>query len=204
MKILNIFKAKRKTRLLKVEILKFVNAKIIYMSTPKYIMVFKINNNSMQYLKKKNWQLYTLPQYNPYNWVTNFYLCNKNVDYRRLNKIVSLREVIFQKLLVSINSKFKAYMRVRGIGYKFVINKKILIIHVGYSHVNTIILPASMTSKLSRKSSRLKLQNRRLDRLMPFRATVRKFRTTDIFIGKGIRYRYEVYKLKEGKKKKTF
>ena len=98
---------------------------------------------------------------------------------------------------------FKNFLRVRGVGYRFQIVSQNLIIHVGYSHNLQIKLPIQHKFFLNKKSTFLRAKSSNLDKLTNFLAFVRNLRQPDIYKGKGIRYKKDQIRLKEGKKKKT-
>ena len=109
---------------------------------------------------------------------------------------------IIQNLVGSLVG-FKNFLRVRGVGYRFQILSKKLIINVGYSHNLQIKLPVKHKFVLNKKSTFLRVKSSNLAKLSNFLAFVRNLRQPDVYKGKGIRYRKDPIRLKEGKKKKT-
>lgn len=104
---------------------------------------------------------------------------------------------------------FKNALRVRGVGYKFSISSTQLTIQAGYSHILRSRLPFStkgpnlqsiMTNK---KSTLFQLKSENLVQLNTFLSSIRNLHKPDVYKGKGIRYRRDVVRRKEGKKKKT-
>lgn len=98
---------------------------------------------------------------------------------------------------------FKNFLRVRGVGYRFQMASKKLIIHVGYSHTLQIKMPLKHNFTLNKKLTFLRVKNHDLAALSGFLSSVRNLRKPDVYKGKGIRYRVDPIRLKEGKKKKT-
>lgn len=98
---------------------------------------------------------------------------------------------------------FKSFLRVRGVGYRFQILSKKLIISVGYSHNLEVKLPSSQNYTLNKKSTFLRVKGNNVVVLSNFLSSVRNLRKPDVYKGKGIRYRKDPVKIKEGKKKKT-
>ncbi len=98
---------------------------------------------------------------------------------------------------------FKSFLRVRGVGYRFQILSQKLIVHVGYSHTLQVKMPRKHHFTLNKKSTFLRVKNHNLAILSNFLSFVRNLRKPDVYKGKGIRYRIDPVRLKEGKKKKT-
>jgi large subunit ribosomal protein L6 len=98
---------------------------------------------------------------------------------------------------------YKNFLRVRGVGYRFQLISKTLIINVGYSHSLQIKLPLKHKFILNKKSNFLRVKSSSLAKLSNFLAFVRNLRQPDVYKGKGIRYKKDPIRLKEGKKKKT-
>lgn len=191
---------------LKLEHLKFCNATIIYIYNPFFITCLKTSrlSNKQHFNSLFSHKREAGPITRISNNLNMFYQCNKTIICKLVNKTKSLNQISFQTLTLAVACRFKKYMRVRGVGYKFLLNMPLLIVDVGYSHKLGTILPSNINVIFSRKFSKIRLQAKTLKLLTFFRAKIRKFRIPDIYKGKGIRYRYEYRKLKEGKKKKTF
>jgi large subunit ribosomal protein L6 len=98
---------------------------------------------------------------------------------------------------------FKNFLRVRGVGYRFQLTSKKLVVNVGYSHSLQIKLPFKHKFILNKKSTFLRVKGCNLAKLSNFLAFVRNLRQPDVYKGKGIRYKKDPIRLKEGKKKKT-
>lgn len=98
---------------------------------------------------------------------------------------------------------FKNFLRVRGVGYRFQIVANKLLIHVGYSHTLQVKLPLNQNFTLNKKSTLLRAKSSNLAKLSNFLSFIRNLRKPDVYKGKGIRYKKDPIKLKEGKKKKT-
>ena len=97
---------------------------------------------------------------------------------------------------------FKNFLRVRGVGYRFQLISKKLVINVGYSHSLQIKLPLKHKLILNKKSTFLRVKSSNLAKLSNFLSFVRNLRQPDVYKGKGIRYKKDPIRLKEGKKKK--
>ena len=104
-------------------------------------------------------------------------------------------------MIIGSGVGFKRYLRVRGVGYYFKINRGILTAKVGYTHILAKKLPVEFHTKFSRKSKVLRFRSKSLSKLTLFLSTLRVLRRPDIYKGKGIRYRRDPIRRKPGKRK---
>ena len=79
---------------------------------------------------------------------------------------------------------FKNFLRVRGVGYRFQIVSKKLIIHVGYSHTLQVKLPLNHYFTLNKKATYLRAKSHDLNKLSGFLSSVRNLRKPDVYKGK--------------------
>jgi large subunit ribosomal protein L6 len=91
------------------------------------------------------------------------------------------------------------------VGYKFEISPLKITTSVGYSHLLSQKWPlvSSLRSRsLNKKATQISFQGSDLSNLNLYAATIRNFRQPDVYKGKGLRYKNDFIKRKEGKKKK--
>lgn len=140
---------------------------------------------------------------------SSFYETYTGNNLRHLNQRLSLLHVYLKQWMIGSSVGFKNALRVRGVGYKFSISSTQLTIQAGYSHILRSRLPFStkgpnlqsiMTNK---KSTLFQLKSENLVQLNTFLSSIRNLHKPDVYKGKGIRYRRDVVRRKEGKKKKT-
>ena len=197
------------------EVKNFVNANLIWIQGPYQILKLKVPKSIILELpSKNNWEDITVIKLkNSLRFkvpsailLTNFYKCEKlSVTYNTIQ--FSLAHVLINNALIASLAGFKRYLRVRGVGYKFSLaplNKNILMIEVGYSHILLKGLPAEFVTKFSRKFSKMRVKSSYLSSLMQIFSHIRKLRKPDVYKGKGIRYKMDTVRKKEGKKKTTF
>jgi large subunit ribosomal protein L6 len=192
-------KAIYKPQNLSLELQKFGNHSICWFSGPYSTLKQKFSQEFD--IKINNQQIELLPSMS--NTATKFYKLNRVVIHRHKNKNWSLASVKVVQSIIGALVGFKNFLRVRGVGYRFQITAKKLIINVGFSHTLQIKLPLNHTFTLNKKSTFLRVKNNNLAVLSSFLSSVRNLRKPDVYKGKGIRYRIDPIRLKEGKKKKT-
>ncbi len=132
----------------------------------------------------------------------------------RLKGKVALARAQALQNLVGHQVGFRRYLKVKGVGYKFGLeNAKaekvpndsthVLTMNVGLSHTLRHSLPVGTSLKFSRKFKMVRFQHPNLSVLSGMTAYLRSLRKPDPYKGKGIRYRKDPVKIREGKKKKT-
>ena len=188
-----------KPKNLSVELQKYGNASVCWLSGPNYTFKQKFLKDFA--IKTTAQQIYLLPSVA--KTATKFYKLNSALVQQNQNKSWSLSSVKLMQNLMGALVGFKNFLRVRGVGYKFQLVSKKLIINVGYSHSLQIKLPLKHKFFLNKKSTFLRVKSSNLAKLSNFLAFVRNLRQPDVYKGKGIRYRKDPIRLKEGKKKKT-
>ena len=132
-----------------------------------------------------------------------FYKLNRILIQQSQNQNLSLLSVNLMQNYVGALVGFKNFLRVRGVGYRFQLFSKKLILNVGYSHNLKVGLPLKHKFVLNKKSNFLLIKSSNLAKLSNFLSFVRNLRQPDVYKGKGIRYKKDPVRLKEGKKKKT-
>jgi large subunit ribosomal protein L6 len=101
-------------------------------------------------------------------------------------------------MITGVNEQFSKVLVAEGIGYKFQIDKKQLILSMGYSHPIEFLIPEDL--KIETESpTRLKISGIDKERVGFFASKVREIRPPEPYKGKGILYDGEVVLRKAGK-----
>ncbi|CAL4323803.1 50S ribosomal protein L6 [Buchnera aphidicola (Chaitophorus sp. 3695)] len=106
-------------------------------------------------------------------------------------------------MIIGVTSGFSKKLTLIGVGYKFFIedvNKKKLVLSLGYSHNITYIIPLSINIKLI-SSTEILIEGIDKQLVGQVSANLRNYRKPDSYKGKGVRYFNEFVKTKEAKKK---
>ena len=94
---------------------------------------------------------------------------------------------------------FKKELEIIGVGYKFAVQGNSLVINAGYSHPVKMEIPTGIKVEAV---SNTEINITGCDKILvgEFAANVRKVRSPEPYKGKGIRYKDEHVRRKEGKK----
>ena len=102
-------------------------------------------------------------------------------------------------MIKGVSEGFKKELEIIGVGYRFAVSGNTLTIQAGYSHPVKMEIPTGITVKAP---SATELEVSGADKIVvgEFAANIRKVREPEPYKGKGIRYKGEHVRHKEGKK----
>jgi len=102
-------------------------------------------------------------------------------------------------MIVGVTKGYERQLESIGVGYRFALKDGKLVVTAGYSHPVEVAIPAHLTLEVP---SNTELSIKGIDKCLvgEFAADVRKIRQPEPYKGKGIRYKDEVVRRKEGKK----
>jgi len=108
---------------------------------------------------------------------------------------------VLTNISFSINSGYYNDIITQGVGFRFQRTKdsSLLLLMLGHSHKILIKIPKSIIIQL--KKTRLMLFSFNKDLLNYTSKFIKSFRYPDAYKGKGLRFKFEKFKLKEGKKR---
>jgi large subunit ribosomal protein L6 len=106
---------------------------------------------------------------------------------------------LIQNMITGVTEGYTKGLEILGVGYKFNVQGQKLTINAGYSHPVVMDIPAELTVE---QVSNTEITVKGIDKVLlgEFAANVRKVRQPEPYKGKGIRYKDEHVRRKEGKK----
>ena len=104
-----------------------------------------------------------------------------------------------KNMIVGVTEGYEKRLESIGVGYRFALKDGKLVVTAGYSHPVNVEIPAELSLEVP---SNTELVVKGIDKCLvgEFSANVRKIREPEPYKGKGIRYKDEVVRRKEGKK----
>ena len=104
-----------------------------------------------------------------------------------------------KNMITGVTEGFKKELEIIGVGYRFSQKGSNLVVNAGYSHPVEVEVPAGLKIEIP---SNTELTISGIDKCLvgEFAANVRKIRQPEPYKGKGIRYKDEHVRRKEGKK----
>ena len=106
---------------------------------------------------------------------------------------------LINNMVKGVTEGYEKILDIKGVGYRASLkDSKTLVVNVGYSNPVEVAIPQGITVELPINTEiRIKGIDKQL--VGEFSAYVRKIREPEPYLGKGIRYRGEVVRRKEGK-----
>ena len=106
---------------------------------------------------------------------------------------------LISNMIKGVTTGYEKGLEIIGVGYRFNVQGKKLVINAGYSHPVEMIVPEGLTVE---SNSNTEITVKGIDKVLvgEFAANIRKVRKPEPYKGKGIRYKDEHIIRKEGKK----
>ena len=104
-----------------------------------------------------------------------------------------------ENMIIGVTEGYTKGLEIIGVGYKFTVKGRVLTINAGYSHLVNMDIPEGLEVK---QISNTEIEVSGIDKCLvgEFAANIRKVRQPEPYKGKGIRYKGEQVRRKEGKK----
>ena len=123
----------------------------------------------------------------------------KNENALDSNVMQGTTNSIIKNMIEGVTNGFEKGLEIIGVGYRFQVQGNLLTINAGYSHPVKMTVPEGLkVEQVSNTEIVVKGINKEL--VGEFAANIRKVRKPEPYKGKGIRYKGEVVRRKEGKK----
>ncbi len=123
----------------------------------------------------------------------------EKTDNADSNVMQGTTNAIINNMIEGVSKGFEKGLEIIGVGYRFQVQGNVLTVNAGYSHPVKISVPEGLTVEaVSNTEIVVKGINKEL--VGEFAANIRKVRKPEPYKGKGIRYKGEVVRRKEGKK----
>ena len=123
----------------------------------------------------------------------------KTKEDKWTNEMHGTTNANINNMIIGVSEGFKKELEIIGVGYRFAVGGNTLTIQAGYSHPVKMEIPKGITVKAP---SATELEVSGADKIVvgEFAANIRKVREPEPYKGKGIRYKGEHVRHKEGKK----
>ena len=123
----------------------------------------------------------------------------KNAETKEANILHGTMNSNLNNIIKGCKEGFKKELEIIGVGYKFTVQGNNLVINAGYSHPVKLEIPTGIKVEAV---SNTEINITGYDKILvgEFAANVRKVRQPEPYKGKGIRYKGEHVRHKEGKK----
>lgn len=118
----------------------------------------------------------------------------------KINMLVNLNKSIIRNILMIFSCGLKIQLQLRGMGFRSQLKNNQLILKIGYSHLIYFKIPIGIKIKRIKKQ-KLNIYGITNQLLYQVAEHLRNYRFPDVYKSKGLVYKGESFKLKQGKKK---
>ena len=106
---------------------------------------------------------------------------------------------LIKNMITGVSKGYSKGLEIIGVGYRFQVRGTELVVNAGYSHPVTVKIPQGLTIETV-SNTEITVNGIDKELVGEFAAKVRKLRKPEPYKGKGIRYKDEFIRRKEGKK----
>ena len=124
---------------------------------------------------------------------------NKREDTVRANVVQGTTNSLINNMLIGVSEGYKKGLEIIGVGYRFNVQGNKLNISAGFSHPVVVIAPEGINIA-SVSNTEISIEGIDKQKVSEFAAKIREIRSPEPYKGKGIRYKGEHVRRKEGKK----
>ena len=122
-----------------------------------------------------------------------------NLEVSKLVSVVVEDGVVLTNMITGVSKGYDKGLEAVGVGYRFQVSGNKITINAGYSHPVVMEAPKEL-SVTSESNTEITIHGIDKQKVSEFAANVRKVREPEPYKGKGIRYKDEKVRRKEGKK----
>ena len=118
---------------------------------------------------------------------------------KEANMVQGTSNSLINNMLIGVSKGFEKGLEAVGVGYRFNVQGNKIVINAGFSHPVEVLIPEGLSAELV-SATEITIKGIDKQKVSEFAANVRKIREPEPYKGKGIRYKDEVVRRKEGKK----
>lgn len=129
----------------------------------------------------------------------NKVLTKRPNDVKTTKQLHGTTNSLIENMIIGVTEGYTKGLEAVGVGYRFNVNGKKIAISAGFSHPVEVIVPDDLSVK-QESNTEITISGIDKQRVTEFAANIRKIRQPEPYKGKGIRYKGEYVRRKEGKK----
>ena len=131
--------------------------------------------------------------------VDNEIVCSRDNDAIFTKSIHGTTNSLIENMIIEVSQGYTKELEAVGVGYRFAVAGNKITVTAGYSHPVIVEVPAGLSVE-SKVNTELTISGIDKQKVSEFAANIRKIRKPEPYKGKGIRYKGEYIRRKEGKK----
>ena len=131
--------------------------------------------------------------------VDNTVLTKQVKESKKANMMQGTSNSLINNMIIGVSKGYDKGLEAVGVGYRFNVSGNKITINAGYSHPVVMEAPVGLTVT-SESNTEITIHGIDKQKVSEFAANIRKVREPEPYKGKGIRYKGEKIRRKEGKK----
>lgn len=131
--------------------------------------------------------------------VDNTVLTKQVKESKKANMMQGTTNSLINNMIIGVHTGFSKGLEAVGVGYRFNVSGNKITVNAGYSHPVVLVAPSDL-SVTSESNTEITIHGIDKQKVSEFAANIRKIREPEPYKGKGIRYKDEYVRRKEGKK----
>ncbi|MBD8921850.1 50S ribosomal protein L6 [bacterium] len=131
--------------------------------------------------------------------VDNTVLTKQVKESKKANMMQGTTNSLINNMIIGVSKGYDKGLEAVGVGYRFNVSGNKITINAGYSHPVVMETPDGLTVT-SESNTEITIHGIDKQKVSEFAANIRKVREPEPYKGKGIRYKGEKIRRKEGKK----
>ncbi len=129
----------------------------------------------------------------------NIVKVTRNSDIKKTKQMHGTTNALIKNMIIGVSEGYEKGLEIIGVGYRFNPKGKKLEINAGYSHKVELDVPEGLTVEAV-STTEITVKGIDKEAVGKFAAEIREVRKPEPYKGKGIRYKGEHVRRKEGKK----
>lgn len=129
----------------------------------------------------------------------NLIKVTRNSDIKTTKQMHGTTNALIANMIKGVKDGYEKALEINGVGYRFTLKGKVLEVSAGYSHKINLEIPEGLTVD-SVSATEINVKGIDKEAVGKFAAEIREVRKPEPYKGKGIRYKGEHIRRKEGKK----
>ena len=123
----------------------------------------------------------------------------EKTDKLNSNAMQGTTNAIIKNMIEGVTKGYEKGLEIVGVGYRFQVQGKLLTVNAGYSHPVKLTVPEGLVVEAI-SNTEIVVKGIDKEKVGEFAANIRKVRKPEPYKGKGVRYKDEHIRRKEGKK----
>ncbi|HOZ53916.1 MAG TPA: 50S ribosomal protein L6 [Bacilli bacterium] len=120
-------------------------------------------------------------------------------ELKKSKQLHGTTNAIISNMIEGVKHGFEKALEISGVGYRFNVKGKQLVISAGYSHQVELLIPDDLVLEVI-SNTEIVVKGINKEKVGEFAAQIRKVKKPEPYKGKGIHYKGEHIRRKEGKK----